>query len=138
MQLTYKKYKAFVDFARRTGKSHSITEMAKQELANGKKVAIIAYHYQVYKTPQFKDIDVYSLEQVLKYLGPHVKDYASWKNYTKFSQYDYLYVDPDCYEYMLTEMASKLNELTFLSSQLAHNLRKIAEDTTKTTDKIWE
>ena len=123
-----------------TGKTTSMINQARKEIANGKKVAIIIeapgfiYHY--------KDLgaDVYSLHTLLKWLKDdscaEPTDYACvyWKHLPQLKDYDFVYIDPACYERIIRTLMDKLDTITKEKQILLKGYNKLLN----TIDEEWE
>lgn len=144
----------FITFAVTSGKTTSIRNQALTEFNNGKKCAIVTEwdkrynleeHFKLAPTnprgykPTGEYIDVWRVENVINIIkgGGHQEDPSStwWKVYPEFKEYDFLYVDADCYEYIIRELINQLNtirqksfEITKLMSNINSKLEEINEN----------
>lgn len=120
----------FTTFATASGKTTSVRNQALTEFNNGKKCAIVTQWDKVYETlehfklvprnskgyrPTGENIDVWRVENVIQIIkgGGYQEDPSStwWKVYPEFKEYDFLYVDGDCYEYIIRCLISQLNTI---------------------------
>lgn len=122
------KYRDFLTFARATGKTVSIRNQALKEFENGKKVAIISAYPESYKS-HFKDkakivstkqtkfdkIHLWKFNTILKDIDKRPQavgeEFFNWKATEGFKDYDFLYVDADCYESIIRDYQRCLDDL---------------------------
>lgn len=122
------KYRDFLSFAMATGKTTSIRNQALKEFENGKKVAIISVCPESYK-PHFKDkakivstkqtkfdkIHLWKFNTILKGIDKRPQmageESYNWKTTNGFKDYDFLYVDADCYESIIWDYQRCLDNL---------------------------
>ena len=144
----------FTTFAVASGKTTSVKNQALTEFNNGKKCAIVTQwdkHYNLvehfklvpsnpkgYK-PTGENIDVWRVEKVIDIIkgGGYNIDPSStwWKIYPEFKEYDFLYVDGDCYEYIIRCLIEQLNiirqksfEITKCLDTIQNKLNEINEN----------
>lgn len=123
-----------------TGKTTSMVNAAKKEIDTGKKVAIIIPEPAL--TYVYKDLgcDIYSLDTLLKWLQDdkcaEPADYtqAYWKHLSQLKDYDFVYIDPACYERIIRVLLYKLDAITAEKENLLKSFNKLLN----TIDKEWE
>ena len=122
------KYRDFLTFAMATGKTTSIRNQALKEFENGKKVAIISVCPEVYKSyfqdkakivsvkqTKFDKVHLWNFNTVLKGIDKRPQmageESYNWKTTNGFKDYDFLYVDADCYESIIWDYQKCLDNL---------------------------
>lgn len=132
--------KKFLTFGRGSGKTTSIVNQAIKEHGNGKKCAIVAWYPSSImdnnkelfesisnlgklKSKSFEKIHVIDVKIVLKILQEEVDNLDNsetwWKKYPQFEQYDYLYVDAECYEMIILNLMDKIREMRIEINDIA-------------------
>ena len=123
------KYRDFLRFAVATGKTTSIRNQALKEFENGKKVAIISVCPESYKChlqdkakivstkqTKFNKIHLWKFNTILKGIDkhPHMdrEETFNWQTTNGFKDYDFLYVDADCYESIIWDHQRCLDNLS--------------------------
>lgn len=136
--ISNKTIRKFLTFGRSSGKTTSIINQARQEQKNGKKCAIISLYPELIvgdDSIQFvhsdinvkrkitsDKIDVIHLGRIIDLLQDEVDclDYSEtwWKKFPQFEEYDYLYIDAECYEKLVHELICRLDNITREMSKL--------------------
>lgn len=133
------KVKKFLTFARCSGKSFSIKQQAQKELALGKKVAIVCNWPLSYKCKELEGAKLFSLDavmcDVLKFTNSIDPWDTWWKQYPKFQDFDFLYVDADCYEAIIQSLLQTLNEITSSVNKTEQLVRKSLDEIQSKTNK---
>ena len=123
------KYRDFLTFAMATGKTVSIRNQALKEFKNGKKVAIISVCPESYKSyfgdkakivstkqTKFDKIHLWKFNTILKCIDKRPQmdgeESFNWKTTNAFKDYDFLYVDADCYESIIWDYQKCLDNLS--------------------------
>jgi len=122
------KYRDFLTFAMATGKTVSIRNQALKEFEHGKKVAIISAFPESYKCylgdkakivsikqTKFDKIHLWKFNTILKDIDKRPQtageESFNWKTTPCFKDYDFLYVDADCYETIIWDYQRCLDNL---------------------------
>ena len=139
-------WKRFQSFSRGTGKTYCIQEQAKKMNAEGKKVLIVCNCFPIYQHREeykilpnvlkglkpIKDgkIDVCKLSTLSDILeanpyGENENNSSNWwSTYSYFSEYDFVYVDSDCYEVIIENLLNKIDKLQQEKEELIKGLHE--------------
>ena len=146
----------FLTFGRCSGKTWSTINQAKREQLNGKKCAIVVFNHEVITHNENRNlfnvfpnineprkltsdkIDVINAKTVIDILQNEVERGNNletwWKQYPQFKDYDFVYVDPECYEYIIYELLSRLNTIT----RELNELKQVTNEKLDSIEKIGE